>query len=162
MTAELKNLEYKPLVMISKDFWGPNARQITELKAEANATRRGYIERRMMAEWVEAQAALNAEIQAENDTIKKQRVEMIVKRNETTRKNTITKLMGQVMGDMTVESRRMIMKWKRTEPKDPMSAFMADTIEEAYQIYDWLFVFEAAMVTHLHADCTVDVTAILE
>jgi hypothetical protein len=123
------------------------------------------MERRMMAEWAEAQAALNAEIQAENDAIKKQRDEIIAKGNETTRKNTITKLMGQVMGDMTVESRRMIMKWKRTEPKDPndpMSAFMADTIEEAYQIYDWLFVFEAAVVTHLHADCTVDVTAILE
>ena len=28
--------------------------------------------------------------------------------------------------------------------------------------YNWLFVFEAAMVTHLHADCTVDATAVLE
>jgi hypothetical protein len=43
-----------------------------------------------------------------------------------------------------------------------MSAFIADTIEEAYQIYDWLFVFKEAMVTHLHADCTVDATAVLE
>jgi hypothetical protein len=165
MTAELKKLEYKPLVTISKDFWVPSARQITELEAETNTTRRGDMERRMMAEWAEAQVALNAEIQAENDAIKKQRVEIIDKGNETTRKNTITKLMGQVMGNMTVESRRMIMKWKQTEPKDPndpMSAFMADTNEEAYQIYDWLFVFEATMVTHLHADCTVDVTAILE
>jgi hypothetical protein len=50
----------------------------------------------------------------------------------------------------------MEMKWQQTEPtdpNDPMSALMADTIEEAYQIYDWLFVFEATMVTHLHADC---------
>jgi hypothetical protein len=73
--------------------------------------------------------------------------------------------MGQVMGDMTAESRRMIMKWKRTEakdPNDPASAHMADMIDEAYQIYDWIFIFEAAMVTHLHADCTVDATAILE
>ncbi len=65
-----------------------------------------------MAEWAEAQATLNTEIQAENDAIKKQRDEIIVKGNETTRKNTITKLMGQVMGDITAESRRMIMKWK--------------------------------------------------
>lgn len=59
----------------------------------------------------------------------------------------------------------MVMKWKRTEPKDPndpASALMADTIEEAYQLYNWLFIFEADMVTHLHADCTVDMTAILE
>jgi hypothetical protein len=119
----------------------------------------------MAAEWAERQAAQNAEIQAENDTIKKQRDKIIAKGNETTRKNTITKLMGQVMGDMTAESCRMIMKWKRTDPKDPndpMSALMADTIEEAYQMYDWLFIFEAAMVTHLHADCTVEATAILE
>jgi hypothetical protein len=39
---------------------------------------------------------------------------------------------------------------------------MADTIDEACHIYDWLFVFEAAIVTHLQADCTVDATAILE
>ena len=39
---------------------------------------------------------------------------------------------------------------------------MADNIEEAYKNYDWIFVFEAAMVTHLHADSSVDGTAILE
>jgi hypothetical protein len=73
--------------------------------------------------------------------------------------------MGQVMGDMTAESRRMIMKLGRAEhidPNDPASVTMADTINEVYQKYDWLFVFEAVMVTHLHADCTVDATAILE
>jgi hypothetical protein len=60
--------------------------------------------------------------------------------------------MGQVMGDMTTESRWMIMKWKRTEPTDPnnpASAITADTIDEAYQKYVWLFIFEAVMVTHL-------------
>lgn len=59
----------------------------------------------------------------------------------------------------------MVMKWKRTEPKDPndpASTLMTNMIEEAYQLYDWLFGFEADMVTHLHADCTVDTTAILE
>jgi hypothetical protein len=165
MAAALEHLEYQPLVTISKDFWVPTARQATELEAETNTTRRGYMERRMMAEWAEVQATKNAAIQAENDSIKKQRDEIIAKGNDAARKNTITKLMGQVMADMTAESRRMIMKWHRTEPKDPndpASALMADTIEEAYQIYDWLFIFEAAMVTHLHADCTVDATAILE
>jgi 8-oxo-dGTP pyrophosphatase MutT (NUDIX family) len=77
----------------------------------------------------------------------------------------ITKLMGQVMGDMTAEPRRMAMKWNRTEtkdPNDPESASMADNMEDEYEKYDWLFVFEAAMVTHLHVDCTVDATTILE
>jgi hypothetical protein len=119
----------------------------------------------MMAQWASLQAMRNAEIQARNDAVKKERDEIIAKGNEITRKNMITSLMGKIMGDMTAELRRMVMKWKRTEPKDPtdpQSALMADDIEEAYQIYDWMFVFEAAMVMHLHADCTVDATAVLE
>ena len=162
---ELKKLEYLPLVMISKDFWVPTADQINDLAAQADPTLRGYMERRMMADWAEEQAKTNAEIKAKNDTIKKQRDEIVAKGNEAARKNVITGLMGKVLADMTVESRRMIQNWKRTEPKDPadpLSALMADNIEEAYQKYDWLFVFEAAMVTHLHADSSIDGTAILE
>jgi hypothetical protein len=69
------------------------------------------------------------------------------------------------MADVTAESRRMVMKWVRSEtkdPNDPESALKADTIEEAYEKYDWLFVFEATMVTHMHADFTVDERTILE
>jgi hypothetical protein len=51
--------------------------------------------------------------------IKKETDELITKGNDKARRNTIIKLMGQVMGEMTAESRRMIMKWKRTEPTDP-------------------------------------------
>jgi len=92
-------------------------------------------------------------------------LEIIATGNETTRKNMITKLMGQVMADMTAESRHMVMEWTRLDakdPADPESALKADTIKEAYEKFDWLFIFEAAMVTHLHADCTVDETTILE
>jgi hypothetical protein len=119
----------------------------------------------MMAKWAEGQAKINAIIKATNDTIKKQRDEIIAKGDESTRKNMITKLMGQVMADMTSESRCMVMKWVRNENKDendPESALKADNIEEAYEKYDWLFVFEAALVTHMHADCNVDETTILE
>jgi hypothetical protein len=88
-----------------------------------------------------------------------------VRGNESTHKNTITKVIGQVMADIASESRCMVMKWVRSEtkePADPESALKADTIEKAYEKYDGLFVFEAAMVMHLHADCTVDETTILE
>ncbi len=95
-----------------KDFWVPSTQQLAELEAENNATRRGYLERRMMVEWAEEQARHNAEIQALNDSIKKQSDEIIAKGNEMTQKNTITQLMGKVMGDMTAESRRMVMKWR--------------------------------------------------
>ncbi len=73
--------------------------------------------------------------------------------------------MGQVMADMTSESRHMVMKWVHNEMKDltdPESILKADNIDEAYEKYDWLFIFEAAIVTNEHADCTVDDTSILE
>jgi hypothetical protein len=165
MEDELQGLEYLPLMAISKEFWVPSVDPLMILEAEVNDVRRGYMERSMMAQWAEKQAKVNATIKATNDTIKKQRDEIIAKGNESTRKNMITKLMGQVMADMTSESRRMVMKWARMEakdPKDPESALKADTIEEAHEKYDWLFIFEAAMVTHLHADCTVDETTLLE
>ena len=151
--------------MISKDFWVPTEDQINDLTAQADPTLRGYIERRMMADWAVEQAKLNAEIKAKNDTTKKQRDEIVIKGNQAARKNVITGLMGKVLSDMTAESRRMVQNWKRTEkkdPTDPRSVLIADNIDEAYKKYDWLFVFEAAMVTHLHADSSVDGTAALE
>ena len=162
---ELKKLEYQPMLNISKDFWVPTTQEINDLEAETNIVRRGYLERSMMATWATIQAERNAEIKANNDAIKKQRDEIIAKGNEAARMNMITSLMGKILGDMTAESRRMIMKWQRVEtkdPDDPESILKADNIEEAYWKYDWLFVFEAAMVTHLHADCSVDATAVLE
>jgi hypothetical protein len=58
----------------------------------------------MMAQWASLQAMRNAEIQAWNDAMKKERDEIIAKGNEMTRKNIITSLMGKIMGDMTAES----------------------------------------------------------
>lgn len=95
---------------------------------------------------------------------RKQRDEIVAKGNKAARKNVIMGLMGKVLADMTVKSRRMIQNWKRKElkdPADPLSALMADNIEEAYQKHDCLFVFEAAMVTYLYADSSVGGTAIL-
>jgi hypothetical protein len=59
---------------------------MAELDAETNMTRRGYIERRMMGEWAKQQEKVNAETQANNDAIKKQRDEIIVEGNYTARK----------------------------------------------------------------------------
>jgi hypothetical protein len=43
----------------------------------------------------------------------------------------ITTLVGKVLGDMTAESHRMVMKCKCTEPKDPLDplrTLMADDV----------------------------------
>jgi hypothetical protein len=93
----------------------------------------------MMAEWAEEQAKTNATTKATNATIKKQRDEIIARENESTHKKTITMLMGQVMTDMTIESRRMVVKWVRSETKDsadPESVSKADTIKEAHEECD--------------------------
>jgi hypothetical protein len=68
------------------------------LDAETNATRRGYLERRMMAEWAEAQDTQNAEIQANNNAVKKQRDKIIMKGNDMARCNMINKTHGTSNG----------------------------------------------------------------
>jgi len=84
---ELRGLEYQPLVTISKEFRVPSAAQLLILEAEASNVRRGYLERSMMAQWAEEQAKLNATIKATNDTIKKQRDEIITKGNDATQEH---------------------------------------------------------------------------
>ncbi len=165
LEKELEKMECQPLLTISKDFWVPASQEIMELEAETNATRKGYLERCMMAAWAARQVECNAEIQANNDAVKKEHEEIITKGNKAARKDTIKSLMGKFLGNMAAESRQMVMKWQRTyakDPTDPESDLKADNIKEAYQKYDWIFGFEATMVTYLHADCTVDATAILE
>ena len=56
LEEELKQLEYLPLIMISKDFWVPTEDQINDLTAQEDPTLRGYIEHRMMADWAVEQA----------------------------------------------------------------------------------------------------------
>ncbi len=103
MDDELQGMGYQPLVTISKEFWVPTDHQLELLEDEANDVRRGYLEHSMMADWTEQQTKLNATIKATYDTIKKQRDEIIDKGNESTRKNMMTKLMGQVLADTGIK-----------------------------------------------------------
>ncbi len=59
----------------------------------------------MMVLWAKSQALKNSEIQANNDTIKKQCDKIIAKGNEAANTNNVTKLMRQDMGDITAKSR---------------------------------------------------------
>ena len=66
---------------------------------------------------------------------------------------------------MSIDLRQRTITWKRvhqTDPTDPLKALIADNMEEAYDMQDWLFVFEAAMATHLQVDAVVDKTAVLQ
>jgi len=161
---ELKVLQYEPEIPITKDYWTPDADEVALLTKEADATARGYLEKSMFASWARKQLILNAEIKTKNDNLKKMRDEIIARGGEA-RKTMISTIIGKVLADMTEDSRQRILQWKRTEkkdPNDPQSPLTADCMEQAYELQDWLLVFEIAMVTHLHVDQAVDDTAMLQ
>jgi len=92
------------------------------------------------------------------------RDEIIVRDGEA-RKTMISTIIGKVLADMTEDSRQRIFQWKRTEkkyPNDPQYPLTADCMEQAYELQDWLLVFEIAMVTHLHVVQAVDETVMLQ
>ena len=161
---ELKVLQYEPEIPITKDYWTPDAGELTLLTQEPDATTRGYLEKSMFADWAKKQLILNAEIKTKNDNLKKMRDEIIARGGEA-RKTMISTIIGKVLADMTEDSRQRILQWKRTEkkdPNDPQTPLTADDMEQAYTLQDWLLVFEIAMVTHLHVDQAVDDTAMLQ
>jgi len=82
-------------VTISKEYWVPTDEQLESLEDEPSNIRRSYMERGMMAKSAEEQVKINATIKATNNMIKKQRDKIITSGNESTRKNTLTKLMDK-------------------------------------------------------------------
>ena len=151
---ELKVLQYEPEIPITRDYWTPDPDEIALLTKEPDATKRGYLEKSMFASWAKEQLIANAEIKTKNDNLKKMRDEIIARGGEA-RKTMISTIIGKVLADMTEDSRQKILQWKRTEkkdPNDPQSPLTADYMEQAYELQDWLLVFEIAMVTHLHVD----------
>jgi hypothetical protein len=164
MDKELAALTNEPILPISKDYWVPSATEIALLAAESSDVRRGYLERQLFSTWATIQAQNNADIKTRNENKKKQRDE-IISHGGDARKTTINTIIGTTLADMSVDSRQRVLKWKRaipTDPADPFAKLTADNMEEAYEKQDWLFVFEAAMATHLQVDAAVDATAELQ
>ena len=76
----------------------------------------------------------------------------------------ICTIIGSALADMSTNSHQRVLLWKHTtltDPMDPLARLIADDMEAAYGLQDWLFLFEAAMVTHLQVDAAVDETAVL-
>ena len=64
------------------------------------------------------------------------------------RKDTINKIMGEILEDMTKASRDKIERYSVPE-EDMEDEDETQTLEEARERGDWLFIFEAARETHL-------------
>jgi hypothetical protein len=95
-----------------------------------------------------------------NDTVKKARDEIIA-RGGSARQDMISTLMGAILEDMSLDSQQRVKTWIRKDFTTPGydRNLMATNLEQAYEIQDWMFIFEAATATHLQVigdvdDCT--------
>lgn len=157
----LDEYKAKPEVPTSKDCWVMSAEQIVELSALQGLAAVNR-EREMFAEWNEEQLKKNAKIKTANENNKKRRDE-IISRGGDTRRNTIGKIIGDILQDMSVDSRRMVEGWKRPEPideDDEEKDLIADNLDEMYKKGDYLFLFEAAQATHLQVGSSTEETVI--
>ena len=92
--------------------------------------------------------------------VAKRRIDLEVK-DLKERKDTINKIMGEILEDMTKTSRDKIEKYmKPIETVEEEEE--TQTLEEARERGDWLFIFEAARETHLMPGITDDPVLIYE
>ena len=107
----------------------------------------------MFLEWRQANLAENARRKALNE-VSKTRIDLEVK-DLKERKDTINKIMGEILEDVTKASRDKIEKYSVPE-EDMEDGDETQTLEEARERGDWLFIFEAARETHLMPGITDD------
>ena len=141
-----------------REFWLPTAEQTTELEALANRPR-ATKETEFYLAWRQARQQENARRKAQNE-ITKTRIDLETKVLQE-RQDTISKLMGDVLEDLTKASLDKIEKYVKPAVVAPVVAVAEGeaapapepvrTLEMARERGDWLFIFEAARATHLDA-----------
>ena len=92
--------------------------------------------------------------------VSKTRIDLEVK-DLKERKDTINKIMGEILEDMTKASRDKIERYSVPE-EDMEDEGETQTLKEARERGDWLFIFEAARETHLMPGITDDPVLIYE
>ena len=86
-----------------------------------------------------------AEIKRQNEIVKT-RIDFEVKELRE-RRDTVSVLMGKILEDMSKTSREKIEKYRMERPEGEAGA---TTLEEACIMGDWLYIFEAARLTHIY------------
>ena len=137
-----------PDVDTAREFWIPTEEQAAELAAIAGAQPREVRRTQMYVAWRQENLAENARRKALNE-VAKTRIDLEVK-DIKERGDTVNKIMGEVLEDMTKTSRDRIEKYAK-EPLDDeeLDALETHTLDEARERGDWLFIFEAARETHM-------------
>ena len=135
-----------PEVDTGREYWVPTPEETNELLAIEDQVIRTARQNVMFLAWRQAQQAENARRKALNE-VAKTRIDLEVK-DLKERRDTINKIMGEILEDMTRASREKIEKYTAPiggaeEEENTMN------LEEARENGDWLFIFLAARETHL-------------
>ena len=137
-----------PDVDTAREHWIPTEAGQTELDAIAQRPAR---EARLYLVWRQTQLQENPRRKALNE-VAKTKIDLEVKAFKE-RGDTKSKIMGEVMEDMTRASRDRIEKFIMQEAEDEDEP---RTLEDAREQGDWLFVFQAARETHMFQGITED------
>ena len=134
-----------PEVDTARDLWVPTPEQVAELNTINQRVVREARRNEMYLDWRHFQLEENARRKALNE-VAKTKIDLEVK-DIKERADTVSKIMGEVLEDMTKTSRERIEKFRR-EPQgeDDEDAL---TLDEARERGDWLFIFYAARETHI-------------
>ena len=132
----------------AREYWTPTVEQNIQLATIEDQAIRATISNTMFLEWRQANLAENARRKALNE-VSKTRIDLEVK-DLKERKDTINKV-----------SRDKIEKYSVPE-EDMEDEDETQTLEEARERGDWMFIFEAARETHLMPGITDDPVFIYE
>jgi hypothetical protein len=160
---EIEELVYEPELPIGKDYWVPSHEQFEQSEHITQARAREYEEKILYNQWVEERQEHNAATKTRNDTMKKAHDEIIA-RGGNAREDMISMLMGAVLEDMSLDSQQRVKTWIRKDVSSPNydASRMANNLEDAYKMQDWMFIFEAVMATHLQVVGDVDDCMLLQ
>ena len=141
-----------PEVDTAREHWIPTAEQTAELNTINPRVARDARRNEMYLTWRHAQLEENARRKALNE-VAKTKIDLEVK-DLKEKADTVSKIMGEVLEDMTKTSRDRIEKYRR-EPADEDDEDVT-TLDEARERGDWLFIFYAARETHLYQGAASD------
>ena len=129
----------------TREVWRPTPEEAAELAAINQTGPRSARRDEMFFAWRAARLAANFEIKRQNEIVKT-RIDLEVKEIRE-RRDTVSVLMGKILEDMSKTSREKIEKYRMERPEEEAGA---TTLEEARIMEDWLYILEAARLTHLY------------
>ena len=149
-----------PEVEYTREFWTPTPEQTAELAAINQRAPRDARRMEFFMAWRQERLLINAQRKAQNE-VTKTRIDLETK-DLKERKDTIGKIMGEVLEDMSKASRDRVEKYVKVLEADEDGEGLATTLDEAREIGDWLFIFEAAHDTHLFQGAEEDKVLLFE